>query len=176
MSNEAALELAVEPFRSAGVPFELIPHRRTESALAEARALHLDPGVVAKTVVLRAGSQFIRAVIPADGRVSFLRLTDVLGTRDVHIARETALAEAYPEFELGAVPPCDGAHHGRLLVDRRLAERAAIVFEAGTHDRSIRLKPVDLISASGAWVVDIAEDRSMRSRTIEEGSRCSYAT
>ena len=77
--------------------------------------------------------------------------------RKVHLASEDKLARGYPEFHLGAVPPF-GGRQDRVLVDERLASRDAVVVEAGSHDRSVRLKAADLGRVTKAQVADICRE------------------
>ena len=55
----------MDALRREHVPYELFPHRHTETALAEANALHEDPHQVAKTVILRTPFGHLRAVLRA---------------------------------------------------------------------------------------------------------------
>jgi prolyl-tRNA editing enzyme YbaK/EbsC (Cys-tRNA(Pro) deacylase) len=73
----------------------------------------------------------------------------------VEIATEATLAGAYPEFELGAVPPLGGADP--VIVDRRLCEQESVVLEAGTHQQSLRLRTADLLTLADAQVADLCE-------------------
>jgi Ala-tRNA(Pro) deacylase len=140
------------------VSYEMIPHRRTESAAAEARAIGIDPGQVAKTIVLTAGAGFVRAVVSASERIDLGKAKAILGSGDVHLASEQVLADAYQEFELGAVPPVGGPVGDLVLVDEHLRDTELVVFEAGTHDHSVRVKTADLISVAEARFADICED------------------
>jgi hypothetical protein len=48
----------------------------------------------------------------------------------------------------------------RLILDRSLAERDSVVLEAGSHERSVRMKAADLVRLTGARVDDISrQDR-----------------
>ena len=139
-----------------GIRYELLPHRHTESAGDEAEALGVDAHEVAKTVVLRSGRHFVRAVIPACDRLDVHKLRYVLNApSDPHFAHEEELAGAYPTFELGAVPPVGGPVDDRVVVDRRLADRETIVIEAGSHDESVRLATTDLLVLSHAAIGDL---------------------
>ena len=139
----------------ASVPYEVIEHPPTFTARAEARVLGIEPAEVAKTVVLTTPSGFVRAVVPASCRVDLGKARVALGTDDVVLASEEALAGAYPSFELGAVPPLPDASGDAVLVDRRLAERETVVLELGTHGTSARLRTADLVQLSGALLVDL---------------------
>jgi Ala-tRNA(Pro) deacylase len=145
---------------AAGVTYELLAHAHTESAAAEADALGLAPGDVAKTLVLATPDGYTRAVIPADCRIDTHKLRDLLGAgkKQVHLASEDDLRRDYPDFDLGAVPPLGGSRHDPVLVDRRVADRESIVLEAGSHEQSIRLKPADLVRAADAQIADLCQD------------------
>jgi len=152
-------EQVTKILEDAGVEFESLVHERTDSASAEAQVLGVAPDVVAKTLVLAAGENRLRAVIPASERLDFHKVSAYLGLtrKDVDLLHEDELARDYPEFELGAVPPF-GGRPDRVLVDRRLAERAHVVLEGGSHDTSLRLRTTDLTSLTGAAVLDLCQD------------------
>lgn len=141
------------------VAYELFPHRHTETAMAEAEALHSDPHQVAKTLILATPAGYVRAVLEAVDRIDLGKARTVLGTREVTLASEIELVGAYPEFELGAVPPVGGAHD-RVLVDERVFDNSFILLDAGTHGESIRLRTGDLLSLASAEVADLAQERS----------------
>jgi Ala-tRNA(Pro) deacylase len=142
----------------ARVPYELIPHETTMTALAEARVLGAEPQDVAKTLVLESEDGFVRAVLPASERIDLRKVRELLHARELELATEATLAGAYPDFELGAVPPLGGPANDPVLIDRRLTTRAAVVFEAGRHDESVRVKPDDLVAVTGAMVADLCAD------------------
>jgi Ala-tRNA(Pro) deacylase len=144
----------------AGANYELLPHPRTESALAEARALGVDPAEVGKTLVLTVADGYVRAVIPADCRIDLGKVRELVGgaKKDVHLATEDQLKHDYAEFDLGAVPPLGGERSDRVLVDARVAQRDSVVIEAGSHERSVRVPTADLVRLAGASVGDICRD------------------
>jgi Ala-tRNA(Pro) deacylase len=147
----------VEALKREHVSYELVPHRHTETAMAEARALHVDPHQVAKTLVLRTPFGYVRALLRAVDRLDLEKARLALETDEVELASEFDLVGAYPEFELGAVPPVGGAYD-RVLVDQRVFDSPFVLFEAGVHDESIRLRTGELLSVAEAEVADLAED------------------
>jgi Ala-tRNA(Pro) deacylase len=80
------------------VDYEVIPHRRTEAAKDEAAALGVEPGQVAKTVVLMTDTGYIRTVLPASERLDLHKVRELLGD-----GKRTRLAT---ESELRACTPC----------------------------------------------------------------------
>ena len=147
----------IEALRREHVKYELFPHRHTETALAEAEALHVDPHQVVKTLILTTPAGYVRAVLRAVDRLDLDKARAELGSEDVGLASEVDLVGAYPEFELGAVPPVGGAYD-RVLVDARVFDNTFILLEAGTHGESISLRAGDLQSLADAEVADLAQE------------------
>jgi Ala-tRNA(Pro) deacylase len=143
----------------AGVDFDMLEHAHTERAADEAAALGVGPEEVAKTLVLVAPSGNVRAVLAASERIDVRKVAAVLGVggKKVHLANEDDLARDYPDFELGAVPPF-GGREDQVIVDEQLAARDSVVLEAGTHERSVRLKAADLVRLTRAQVTDIRRE------------------
>jgi Ala-tRNA(Pro) deacylase len=151
-----ATEELVGLLRAADVEFELVPHRRTQTAKSEARALGVLPQETAKTVVAQADGGYVRAVVPASCRVDTDGLAAAVDADAVALLTESELGAAYPLFELGAVPPFGGRDGDRVVVDSGLADCEYVVLEAGVHDLSLRLRTRDLIGVAGAEVARIA--------------------
>lgn len=143
----------------AGIDFDVLEHTRTERAADEAAALGVAAEEVAKTLVLVTPGGGVRAVLPASERIDLHKVADVLGVtgKKVHLASEDDLARDYPDFELGAVPPF-GGREDRVIVDERLVGRDSVVLEAGSHERSVRLKSLDLVRLTSAQVADIRKE------------------
>ena len=158
MSLHTPARPLLEELDKAGIDYELIRHVRTNTAAAEADALGVARSKVAKTVVLTSPAGFVLAVIPASERLDLQKVRNVLVTNDVELATETVLAGAYPEFELGAVPPLSAVHGDRVLVDIGVRENEFVLVEAGTHEESLRLRSSDLIRLNRAIVADLCHD------------------
>jgi prolyl-tRNA editing enzyme YbaK/EbsC (Cys-tRNA(Pro) deacylase) len=125
----------------------------------EAAALGVAPEEVAKTLVLSTPEGNVRAVLQASARIDLHKVGELLGLtgKKVQLASEEDLERDYGEFELGAVPPF-GGNADRVIVDRALAERDSVVLEAGSHERSVRMKAADIARLTGAQVADISRE------------------
>ena len=155
----ATTKLLVETLRSADVEFELLPHHRTLTATAEARALGVLAQAVAKIVIaVDEKGACIRAVVPASAHVSISKLAEAVSAKTVALMTEADLVSAYPQFELGAVPPFGGPAGDRVVVDHTLTRLDHLVFDGGAHDTSLRMRTEDLITMTKAQVADIAAD------------------
>ena len=155
----AATQLLIATLQDNGLQFELLHHRRTTSAAAEARVLGVLPQTVAKTLI--AGDPeggCIRAVVPASAHLSTTKLATAVDAESVELLSEADLVRAYPQFELGAVPPFGGPGGDRVVIERRLARCGHVVFDGGVHDMSLRMRTTDLIAVAQARVADISAD------------------
>lgn len=142
----------------AGAEYELLTHGHTERAVEEAAALGLTAAEVAKTVIARTPDGHMRALVPASERIDMRKLREAVGESDVQLATEAEMAQDYPEFALGAVPPVGGARRDPVIVDRKLVEHPWLVFEAGTHDDSVRVRTEDLLRIAEAQTADLCLD------------------
>jgi prolyl-tRNA editing enzyme YbaK/EbsC (Cys-tRNA(Pro) deacylase) len=91
-------------FDQAGLEYELIDHRRTETAGDEATAVGEAPGQVAKTIVLASRERCVRAVLPASVRLDLHEAREQLGDKQARLATEAELTAAYPMYELVTEP------------------------------------------------------------------------
>ena len=62
-----------------GAEFRKLSHPEAYTAQEMAAAMHVPGGELAKVVMVKAGKRFIMAVLPANFRVDFGKLRDVLG-------------------------------------------------------------------------------------------------
>ena len=85
------------------------------------------------------------AVLPASGKVDVDRLSEVSGSADVKIATEQDFRSAFPECELGAMPPFGNLYGMDVYMDERLSKDLEIVFNAGSHSELIRLAYQDFV-------------------------------
>jgi prolyl-tRNA editing enzyme YbaK/EbsC (Cys-tRNA(Pro) deacylase) len=143
----------------AGADYELLHHAHTERAVAEAEALGLSPAEVAKTLIARTPDGRLRVLVSASDRIDMRKLREAVGASkdDVQLSTEEEMARDYPEFALGAVPPVGGSRHDPVIVDRKLAEREWLVFEAGTHDDSVRIRTKDFMRITDARTAELCE-------------------
>ena len=147
----------IEKLREAEIECEILPHRRTTTAAAEARALGLVPETVAKIVIGRTeDGVHIRAVVPASSHVSISKLQSAVGATSLVLLTEQDLVSAYPQFELGAVPPFGGPAGDKVVVDRELTKHHHVTFDGGAHNTALRMRTDDLITVADAATADIA--------------------
>jgi Ala-tRNA(Pro) deacylase len=147
-----------------GVPYEVVEHDATYSAVAEARAAAADADAMAKTVALHDHDGYRLAVVPASERLDVRRARELLGaSHHLRLATEQELAQDFPAFEVGAMPPF-GTEPLPEVIDVRLLAHDRIVCAGGDHRRSVVIDAVDLLRITEPRVADICEQPEDRGR------------
>jgi Ala-tRNA(Pro) deacylase len=105
-----------------------------------AAAQHVSGKEVAKTIVLEGDGRFFLVVLPAAMKIDLEALRTELPYHRVRLANEGEFASLFPDSELGAMPPFGNLHGLPVYVEKSLAADEEIVFNAGTHVETIRMK------------------------------------
>jgi Ala-tRNA(Pro) deacylase len=143
---------------SAGIDHELVEHLATFTAVDEAAATGVEPAAAAKTLVLHDRDGYRLALIPAGRRLDMARARDALrATRHLRLATEQEIADAFPGFEVGALPPLGESLPVPEVVDIRLLYRERVLFAAGDHRHGVLIDPRDLLRAAEPRVADVCE-------------------
>jgi Ala-tRNA(Pro) deacylase len=129
--------------RKARVPFTTFRHPPAFTAQEEAALSHVRGSSWAKAVVCMADAELILAVVPAHRMVDLEALRALVGSSTLRIAKESEFTHAYPDCELGAMPPFGALYRQRVFVDRSFVGETEMVFNAGTHTDAIRMHYAD---------------------------------
>lgn len=149
------MTIVTQHLAQAGLRFEFLPHRRTETAREEAAALDLDVDEVIKVVVLVIETGHALAVLPADRRLDLDLVGDALGDRTARLATEAEIGAAFPEFEPGTVPPLPSLLHLPVALDPSVFEHRTVTFAAGSQRESIRTEPGPLLRGATVTIAPI---------------------
>ena len=79
------------------------------------------------------------AVLPADRKVSIEELRELTGSEHVAFASEQEFERAFPDCEIGAMPPFGNLYGMETFLAPELAGLRDIAFNAGTHTEVIKL-------------------------------------
>ena len=126
--------------QSRAVPFDFLLHAPTHSATHLAGTLHVPGRSVAKGVLVRAGGDYVLAVVPATHRVDVARLSVVLGVPEVRIATEAEVERVFADCEPGALPPFGRLYGLRTVLDLDLAGGADLTFVANQRHEGVRMR------------------------------------
>jgi Ala-tRNA(Pro) deacylase len=121
------------------VKYVSITHSKAYTAQGIAAAAHISGKELAKTVMITVDSDVAMAVLPASETVNLDALKSALGARKVDLASERQFRDAFPDCELGAMPPFGNLYGFRVYVDETLTRDQEIAFNAGTHLELIKL-------------------------------------
>jgi Ala-tRNA(Pro) deacylase len=139
-------------------PYTTLSHPRTLTAQETANAAHIGTLYFAKTVMLKIDGAMAMMVMPAAYRIDLTRLSRALGGREVELAQEDEFKEAFPDCEVGAMPPFGHLYGMPVYVDARLSGQAEIAFNAGSHTELVRMPYVefeDLARPELLWLAHV---------------------
>ena len=127
----------------AGVAYNVVRHPPRYTAQELAQEEHVSGKLIAKVVLVMADQQLVMAVIPATSRMNVPWVRTALKARSVRLATETEFLGAFPDCEVGAMPPFGNLYHMPVLVDRALTQDPVIMFNGGAHDVLITMTYTD---------------------------------
>ncbi len=136
-------EKLIDYFLENHIPFETMKHRHAYTAQEIAAEQKVPGKQMAKVVMVKAEGHLAMLVMPASYRIHFGKLANVIGCQDVRLATESDFASLFPDCDAGAMPPFGNLYHMPVYVDRSLTEDREIVFNAGTHDDTMKVRYED---------------------------------
>ncbi len=140
-----------------GVNYLAADHAPAYTAQEVAASEHVSGDMMAKPVIVYDGGEYVMCVLPASYRLNFDKVSKALEAMDLRLASEEEMGEIFDDCELGAEPPFGNLYRMDTLVDTHLAEDEEIVFQAGSHSRSVRMRYSDYQTLARPKVVDLAE-------------------
>jgi Ala-tRNA(Pro) deacylase len=140
-----------------GVNYIADEHPPAYTAQEVAAGEHVSGDIMAKSVIVHDGGQYVMCVLPASYRLNLGKVSKELESIELRLASEEEMGEIFDDCELGAEPPFGHLYRMDTVVDRHLAEDDEIVFQAGTHSRSVRMRYADYQTLERPKVADLAE-------------------
>jgi Ala-tRNA(Pro) deacylase len=122
------------------VPYTHCTHRLAYTAQEVAAAQHVPGREMAKTIVVVADGQYVLVVLPAVMKLDMKALREELPFKHVQLATEKEFSTLFPDSEIGAMVPLGNLYNLAVYTDKSLANNEEIVFNAGTHIDTIRMK------------------------------------
>lgn len=103
-----------------------------------------EPGkYVVKPVIVRADGEYVMCVLSACHNIDLRSLKGQLGAKSVELAKEEDMGKIFEDCELGAEPPFGSLYDLSTIMDKALENDDHIVFQAGTHEKAIRMSMDD---------------------------------
>jgi Ala-tRNA(Pro) deacylase len=145
--------------REQGIAYEFQHHPLAYTARGVAASEHVLPKAVAKAVILMTDGRLAMVVVPASHELQISELARGLGVREARLADENEFGPAFPDCEVGAMPPFGNLYGLPVYVDASLSEDDTIVFQAGTHTDTMRIKYADYARLIHPKIVNIGRPR-----------------
>jgi Ala-tRNA(Pro) deacylase len=159
-TTAAGVETVTHHFDSQQIPYELIEHAETFSAVGEAVAAHVEPSAAGKTLLLRDHDDYRLVLLPADRHLDLRRVRELMGaSRHLRLATEVEMARDFPVYEVGALPPIGPTLPPVEIVDVRLLDAGRVLFAAGDHRHSIVIPTREPLQVTEPRVADVCEVR-----------------
>jgi len=156
--SEHGVALVSRFLQEAGIAHDVVEHPTTYTAIEEARAAHEEPRHTAKTLLLHDRDGWRIAVLPANRRLDLERARRLLGgTSHLRLATEEEMQQAFPFFDVGALPPVGPMLPLPEVLDVRLLYRDTVLCPGGDHSHAVRLDPRDLARIAEPRVGDLCE-------------------
>jgi Ala-tRNA(Pro) deacylase len=149
-----------------GVAYEEQHHAEVFTSQEVAQCEHVSGHHVAKVVVVMADGRPVELILPASRRVVLNRVRELLGAREVRLASEAEMERVFGDCETGATPPLRHWKDVPVLMDFAMEVVGDIVFQAGTHQDTIRLKFRDWFSLVNPRVEAFSEPEHPTSQEI----------
>ena len=119
--------------------FTTIVHSTTYTAQGTAAVAHVPGKELAKTVIVNADGCLAMAVLPANKQLDLALFRSMMGAQSIALATEEEFDRAFPDCELGAMPPFGNLYGMDVIADETLAQDKEIAFNACSHRELIRL-------------------------------------
>ena len=129
--------------RTNKVPFQVQHHPLAYTAQEIAASEHLPGKMLAKVVMVMADGELVMLAVPAPEIINMNDVAAALGAKEIRLAHEDEFVGAFPDCEVGAMPPFGNLYSLPVYVDKTLAEDETIVFQAGTHTYTMSMKYAD---------------------------------
>jgi Ala-tRNA(Pro) deacylase len=129
---------------SHNVKYMGLSHSLTYTAQGVAALAHVSGKKLAKTVIVKIDGILAMAVIPASEHVDLERMRTLTGAEAVEVATEREFKDAFPDCEIGAMPPFGNLYDMSVYADASLAENEEITFTAETHRELVRMHWEDM--------------------------------
>jgi Ala-tRNA(Pro) deacylase len=120
--------------------YQVVTHSTAYTAQEVAQAEHIPGKQVAKVVMVKKENGTpVMLVLPASYKVNFSWLHEILHCRAT-LAQEREFRDLFPGCETGAEPPFGNLFDLETIVDTALTQDQEIVFNAGSHWQTIKLR------------------------------------
>ncbi|MBP6874567.1 MAG: YbaK/EbsC family protein [Candidatus Eisenbacteria bacterium] len=121
------------------IKYRIISHSVAYTAQEIAALAHISGKTIAKTVIVKLDGKLAMTVLQATQLVDLDALAVAAGAKTADLATEREFSAAFPDCDLGAMPPFGNLYGMPVFVSEALARDDEIAFNACSHTELIRL-------------------------------------
>jgi Ala-tRNA(Pro) deacylase len=156
MDETESYRRIIATLKGHGVEFETYTHEHIHSSHDAARVRGTVLEEAAKALVLQAGNGLVQCIVNGHRRLDLKVIKQLLGERNIALAHPDKVLAA-SGCTVGSVPPFGNLFEPPMPVycDKDLFSREHIVFSAGSHHHSIRMRAEDWKTVVKPIVVEI---------------------
>jgi Cys-tRNA(Pro)/Cys-tRNA(Cys) deacylase len=142
--------------RRAGIEHRLLRYDYRPDGGAEQAATDLDvePERMYKSLVAKAGDEFVFALMPAAAELSLKKLAAAAGAKHAAMAVPRD-AERVTGYQVGGISPLGSRKTLRTFLDSGAEQFERICLNAGNRGHIVEVATTDLVRLTGATVVDL---------------------
>ncbi len=142
--------------RRAGIEHRLLryDYRPDGGAQQAATDLGVEPDRMYKSLVAKAGDEFVFALVPAAAELSLKKLAAAAGAKHAAMAVPRD-AERVTGYQVGGISPLGSRKPLRAFLDSGAERFERICLNAGNRGHIVEVATTDLVRLTGAAVVDL---------------------
>lgn len=146
----------VEFLDDSAISYEVTEHPPAFSAQQMAAAEHESGKYVAKPVIIKADGKYMMCVLSASYKIDLGALKSQIGAKSVELAEEKEIGKIFDDCELGAEPPFGNLYDLPTIMDKAMEEDEHIMFQAGSHEKAIRMNMDDYLKLVAPKVLEFS--------------------
>ena len=141
---------------------ESLPHRFIEFEepvkTVEQASRKVPPEQIAKSIILiDSNNEPFMAILLAMDRISYRRVKEVLGVKDVRLATENEVM-TFSGYPVGGVPPFNQVK--RALLDPKVLKNRLAIFGGGDVNKLVELRTSDIVDIVKPVITDLTRKSS----------------
>lgn len=139
------------------VSYEVLQHSTAFTAQEVAGAQHVPGKQAIKSVIVKVDGKFVMVVLPAIHLLDLKKLKDAAHAKEATLASEGDLAKLFPDYDIGAEPPFGQLYGLEVYADKDLDPNLSVIFNAGTHTDTVKIKYADYLRIVKPKIVPIGK-------------------
>jgi len=142
--TSVVFEKIVRMLNKAGVRYELLEHEpvRTAQEASKIRGTNIKEGV--KAIIFSADQKPVLIAVSGNRRIDPKAFKKTYRVKDLRLLTPHEVIEL-TGLEVGAIPPLGKVMRLPTYLDVAVLENDTVVFNAGSHTRSVKMKSEDLV-------------------------------